>query len=431
MVLGLSSEVKVKIDSEKDCIKVISVEVASSIVKAKIEEAFENVRSRVKWPGFRPGKAPLDQIKANYKDAAYEKAQEILLQHGVSEALKLKKITAVQPPVIQKIQFDPVKPFQFEFEVEVAPEFKISNYKGLKLTKNTPVVADKDIQKTIDELAQMNSQLVEAQDQEVKNHHHAVINYEGFVDGKEIPGAKAENFLMDLSANQAIQGLADGLVGAKIGEEKSISVKFPEDSPSKDLAGREGSFKVKVVALKEKKLPTIDDEFAKDLGIENLETLKSRVKENLVKEHAAEEDLRKQIVDQLVEANSFPVPPTILKQQVEYLIENQKQRLRQQGVPEADMEKVLERIRPDAHKAAEKEIRVAYIFSSIAQAEKIEVTEEDVDSKVQEILQSTSPQERPALEKAFKGTYRDRVRSDVRELKIFSWLKEHAKIKEN
>ena len=432
MVLGLSNDIKVKVSSEKECLQTLSVEISNSIVQQKIEKAFEVVRGKVKLPGFRPGKAPIEVVKEKFKGAAYEEAQDILMREGVTEALKSKKLNPVQTPTITSAKFDPNKAFQFEFEVEVAPTFKLANYKGLKVNRPMSVVTDNDVISALENIANMNARLIESKDEKLAPKHYAVINYEGFIDGKSIEGAKADNFLMDMAAPQAIAGLAEGLVGSAAGENRDVTVTFPADSPAKELAGKKAVFKVSLVAIKEKSTPNIDDEFAKDLGVESVEVLKSKLRESLEREKQQQSraEVEKQVVDRLLEGNPFPVPASMVQRHTEFLLNRQRERLGQQGLSKEDSEKMIERLKADAQKEAEREVRLAYIMNALAEAENISPTEDEVEARISSILGQSQPQERIQIEKALKGGYRDRIMTEVREAKLFTWLIDNAKVKE-
>ncbi|MFN0117832.1 MAG: trigger factor [Elusimicrobiota bacterium] len=433
MVLGLSSnEIKVKVSSEKDCVQTVSVEMPVDKVKEKIEAAFVKVQAQAKIPGFRPGKAPIEIVKEKFLGYAHEEAQDTLLREGVSEAIKIKKIQAVHTPIIQSAKFVPNKPFEFEFQVEVAPTFKVTGHKGIKINKKVKTIGDEDIKKTLENVAQMNAKLTEASTDTLSNTQYAVIDYQGFLDGVALKGAEAKNFLMDMSAPQAIAGLAEGLVGAKVGEEREVKVKFPEDSPAKDLAGKEAVFKVKLQAIKEKKLPIIDEEFAKDLGFENLSALNAKVRENLEKDWktSSARDVENQIADELLKENSFTVPASLVNDQFEQILKRQRDRMAQQGYGKEEQDNVVDRMKPDAKTQAEKDIRLAYILNAIAEAEKIEATDQDIAAKIEETLNTIDPKDRETLSKAFNGPYHDRLKSELRETKVFEWLSANAKIKE-
>ncbi len=431
-MLGLTSEMKVKVVSEEGCLQTFSVELPVAKVKEKIEEAFKNVQNQAKLPGFRPGKAPLDMVRENFKMAAYERAQDLLMREGVSEVLKSKKINPVQTPVVQDAKFLPEKPFQFQFQVEIAPQIKPTNYKGLKLTRKAVAVGDAELAKSLANLADMNARLVESKDDTLKPTHYAVVNYEGFLDGKAIDGAKAENFLLDMSAPQAIAGLAEGLVGSKVSEERDVKVQFPADSPAKELAGKEAVFKVTLIGIKEKNVPVLDDEFAKDLGLDSLATLKTKLRENLEREQkqASQADVEKQIIEKLLEEHQFAVPPSLAKGQLQSLVQRQSSRLLQQGVPQAEVDKALAKATPELQKQAEKDIRLAYILNAIANEESIDVSDEEISAKINDIVSKSEEKQRGSLEKALRAKYNDQLRSEIRESKIFVWIIEHAKIKE-
>lgn len=431
-MFGLKDEVKIKIDSDKDCVQVISVEMPLAKVKEKIEQAFESVRGQVKMPGFRPGKAPLDMVRNTYKDAAYERAQDVLMREGVDEAIKSKKIHPVQPPVIQSVNFSPDKPFSFAFKVEVAPLIKPADYKGLKLTRKIKTITDEDVKKALLHIAEINARLVESADTVLESKHFAVVDYEGFMEDKPIEGGKAQNFLMDMSAPQAIMGLAEGLLGVKVGETKDVPVTFPQDSPSPELAGKSAVFKVVLHAIKEKKISEITDDFAKDLGVESLEQLKARVRENLEKDHkrSAQKEIEDQIVNALLDGNSFVVPVSLIQKQQDYLVTRQRERLASQGIAKEDQDKVLDGVKVEARRQAEKDVRLAFLLDAVAEAEKIQVTEDELTARIQALVEGYPPKDRASVEKAFRGPLADRLRNELRESKVFDWLIRNAKMKD-
>ncbi len=431
-MLGLSNELKVKIESEKECVKKLSVEWPAAKVKEKIEAAFETVKTQAKIPGFRPGKAPADLIKKSYTGVAYEKAQDDLMREGVMEALKLKKIHAVNTPVIQSADFKPEKAFKFEFEVEVSPDVKPTGYKGLAITRKKTKADQEAIDSTMKKIVDSNAKLVESKAETLGDKQFAVVDYEGFMDGKAIDGAKAENFLIDMSAPQAIDGLAEGLVGAKAGETRDIEVKFPENSPSKELSGKKANFKIKLHAIKEKQSPNLDDEFAKDLGLESLAELKKRVVENLENElkQASERDVRAQIIDKLLAKNEFAVPPSLVAKQAEYLAQRQGEMIQRQGFPKEEIKKLLDGMKAEILKQAEKEIRLQYLLEQLAEIEKIEVREEEISARINEILSTIEEKNRKASEDALRNRYMETLRLEIKENKVYDWLVKNAKVTE-
>lgn len=429
-MLGLTSELKIKIESEKDCAKKLSVEWPAAKVKEKITAAFDSVKNQAKLPGFRPGKAPADLIKKSYAGVAYERAQDDLLREGVTEALKQKKINPVAPPVILKVDFDPEKPFHFEFEVEVSPTVKVSSYKGLALTRKRAKPNKDDIEKTLKQLVEGHAKLVESKSETLGEKQFAVVDYEGTLDGKPLEGGKATNFLIDMAAPQGITGLAEGLKGAKAGETREVPVTFPADSPSKELAGKQAVFKIKLSAIKEKLVPNLDDEFAKDLGLASLDELKKRITENMEVElkHSSERDMRGQITDKLLAKNEFAVPRSLVAQQAEYLAARQQETLQRQGFPKDQAKKLLESMKAEVEKQAEREIRLQYLLESLAEIEKIEVREDEISARINQVLETVEPKDRKASEDALRNKYLPTLRLELRDNKVYDWLMKSAKV---
>jgi trigger factor len=432
MVMGILNDIKIKVNADKDCVQTLSVELPASRVKSQIEKAYQKVQGQAKLPGFRPGKTPIEIIKQQFKESAYAQAQEDLLQEGVTEAIQQKKITPVQRPVVQSLKFDPEKSFHFEFKVEVFPQFKLSGYKGIKATRKKEDVTDEAVNQAIGKIAESNAKLTESKETVLTKKHFAVVDYEGFMDDKPMQGAKADNFLMDMSAPQTIEGLAEGLEGTKVGESKEIPVKFPADSPVKELAGKEAKFKVKLNAIKEKEVPPINDDLAKDMGMESLDQLKDRVRDNIQaeKDQESKRDLHGQLVEKLLEENKFPVPESLVKKQEEYLIHRQMDRLTQQGIPKAEQSKVFENIKPQIHQQAEREIRLQFIMNAIGESEKIQVTDMEVSEKIKTLVEQSNVKDRKGFEKSVVERYTDTIRAEIRETKIFDWLVANSKIKE-
>lgn len=283
------------------------------------------------------------------------------------------------------------------------------------------------------QIVDSNAKLTESKADTLANTHFAVVDYEGSMDGKAIEGAKAENFLIDMSAPQAITGLAEGLLGAKAGETRNVDVTFPENSPSKELAGKKASFKIKLNAIKEKQVPNLDDEFAKDLGVESLAELKKRVSENLEHElkQTSERDVRSQLVDKLLAKNEFALPPSLIVKQAEYLAARQSEMLQRQGFPKDEIKKLIDNMKAEIHKQAEREIRLQYVIDSLGEIEKIEVTEAEISGRINEILGTVEEKNRKASEEALRGRYLQTLRLEMRDNKVYDWLIKNAKVTED
>jgi trigger factor len=288
-------------------------------------------------PGFRPGKAPPELVRKNFEGTAREEAVERVLRKTVPRALEEEKLSPVAAPVVEKLEHEPGRPLRFELKVECAPDFEPKNYKGLALEKKTKVFSEADVDARLKELREANAKLAASEAAEAGDAHFLVVDYAGTVEGKPLEGAEAKGQLIDMAAPQRLAGFSEGLKGAKAGETRDVSVSLPEDYPNKDLAGKPAVFHVTVQEIKEKRLPALDDEFAKDLNFENLQALRDAVRKSMEAEFERDQRraLEKQTADALLEANAFDVPPSQVEEHARYLTSQLERFLRERGAGDA------------------------------------------------------------------------------------------------
>lgn len=258
-----------------------------TIEAAKFDEGMKKVYAKTakyfNVPGFRRGKAPMNIIERQYgSEIFYEDTFNEIVPAIYDEELKANKIEAVSRPDIEITQIGKGQDLIFTAVVQTKPEVKLGKYKGIQLKKIEYNVTDEDIDHEIGHMAEKNSRLVSVEDRPVEEKDKAVIDFEGFVDGVAFNGGKAEGYELEIGSKTFIPGFEDQIIGMKIGEERDINVKFPEEYMSKELAGKDATFKVKVNEIKKKELPKIDDEFAKDVSeFDTIKELKASIKEKL------------------------------------------------------------------------------------------------------------------------------------------------------
>jgi trigger factor len=426
-----ASDLKVKVTDRKPCRLTLSVQVSWKRVEGETEESFRRIQGRAKLPGFRPGKAPMDMVRQNFEGAAREDALDRLLRKAATEALEKEKAVPVVPPTIDKVQFQPEKPLSFEVAAECAPEVDLKDYKGLPLEKGPTAVSDEDVKKRLDEVREGNAKLVESKAEKAADDHFLVVDYVGLLDGLPIPDGRAEGQLIDLSAPQSIAGFSDGLKGAKAGETREVPVKFPDEHPNKALAGKPVVFKVTVQTIKEKQLPVLDDEFAKDMGCKDLADLTERVRLSIARERekAVRQSLERQVTEKLLERHAFDVPPSLVEDRAKHLTDSLKQYLLRGGASEEDWKANEEKMVSKNRVEAERQIRLSYVLERIAEAEKLEVSDEEVARLAQHSLETADPGRRREMERwlAERG---DHLRAQIREEKIFTLLIDKAAMKE-
>jgi trigger factor len=361
-----------------------------------VDEIFDAItkdyQKQASLPGFRPGKAPRDMVAKKYEADIADEAKRRLIGDNYRKALEEKKISAIGYPDIEEIQFGRGQNLQFAATIETAPEFELPEYKGLPVKREIKSVTDEDVERAIKLLAQQHTKF-ETVARELKMGDVAVVNYTGTCDGKPItetaPTAKGlteqKNFWVDIAPNTFIAGFADQLIGAKTGGKRTVSVDFPADFVTKELAGKKGVFEVEVVEVKEKVLPPVDDELAKKYGAENLEKLRAGVRVDLENElkHSQAKAVRGQIIDALLAQANFELPETAVAQETKNVVYNIVQENSKRGVPRELIEKQKDEIYTAAARSAKDRVKLAFLVQRIAEKEAIKVSQEEVLREVQ------------------------------------------------
>lgn len=420
---------KVKVVKEEPCEVTMAIEIAKDDVIRETESAFRSIQNRAVLPGFRAGKAPLEMVKQNFSDRARQSVIETLIGRAAAQVLKDKKIQTIDTPRVEKIEFEFDKPLSFHMKVEKDPEVKAKDYKGIKVNRPSDAVKDDDVQKTLEDLRERNATIEISTASTVGKTNFAVINFDGKIDGKPFPGGSATNYLLDMSQPQTIAGFSEGIEGAARQEERDIPVTFPADYARAEWAGKQAVFHVKVLEIKDKKLPPLDDDFAKDLGMASLAELRQKVREGLEKDAKAraEKEVEDQLYQALVDGHKFQVPATLVEERNKTLAQRAFGNLVRQGLvsPEDQQARstLLEKTRPQA----EKDVRLSYLLKAIAAQEKLEATDADVAELKTKAL--SDPEAKPEeIEKYFQE--RDlSIRASLTEGKVLDFLKKNAKIK--
>ena len=426
-------KIKCKTAEEKPCSVLFDVQVPADLVNREYEKTLALFQKTAQLPGFRSGKAPLEMIRQNFASRARTEAVEELLKEGIPIILQDKKIMAVETPQVQKLQLNEDESLSFTLLVERSPEFKTKNYKGIKLERKGKEISADDIEKDLESLRQRNATLQFSEASNVEKNHFAVIDYEGFIDGKSDTDLKAEHQLIDMNTPQTVAGFAEGIMGMSRNETKEVTVQFPEDYAYKKLAKQTVTFKITLQDIKEKKLPAADDELAKDFGYETLTALKEHIEKSLKSslEKSVESDLEQQIVDYLDQENPIPVPSGLIDRQADVMV---NQFMRSQYGKEMEREskevvekrrvELIEKLRPEA----EKMVRTSYLLEDIAKQENLYASDEDWAAELEKAKQS-DPEKAKDIEKYFKEK-RGSILNRLAESKIFKYLKDNAKITE-
>ena len=373
--------------------KKIHVEIPLDQVTKEVESLYKEVGAKAKIKGFRPGKVPRNILERYFKDYVKAEAIQKLIQESYPSILSEKDLHPVSPPVIDPGELESGKSFQYSATIEVKPEIKIEGYIGLNIQGKQEVVTEEEVEERLKGLQELHAQLRTIEESRaVRSGDHVILDYEARMDNKPLEEAKAVDFNIEVGGGRFIPALEEKLIGLHPDEKKEIEVSFPEDYGYKKWAGKTISFLVKIKEIKEKILPPLDDEFAKDVGdYSTLEDLKGKLKEGIEKEKQLmfERQLKDQIVDKLIEANPFEVPESMVEEQTKALVSDTTMKLAAQGIALKSLNISEEKLQEDYREVAKKQVRTHLILEKISQQEGIIVTDEEVDKRLRSISERT------------------------------------------
>ncbi len=409
-------------------------------VKAeKFDEAIKKVYFKsAKYfniPGFRKGKAPMNIVEKYYgKEIFYEDAFNEVAGEALDEAVKENKLEVVSRPDIEVTQIEKGKDLIFTAIMQTKPEAELGKYKGIEIKKVEYNVSDEDIEHELGHMQEHNSRLITIEDRPVKKGDIATIDFEGFVDGKAFEGGKAEGHDLEIGSNTFIPGFEDQVIGMKIDEEKDINVKFPDEYFSKDLAGKDATFKVKVHEIKKKELPKLDDEFAKDVSeFDTLKELKEDIKNKQQKqnEEKAKYETQDAVIKALCENVKVDIPSGMVEMEIDNMVKDIEQRLSYQGLKLEQYLQMMGKTNEDMRKEYEPQaiegIKSRLALEAVIKAEKIEATDKEIDEKMKEMAKNYGKEDDKEFLK--NENVRNYIKQGIESEKAIDFLLENAKIK--
>lgn len=415
------------------------VKLEITVEATKFDEAIKKVYFKsAKYfniPGFRKGKAPMQIVEKYYgKEIFYEDAFNEVAQEALEEAIKENKLEVVSRPDIEVTQIEKGKDLIFTAIMQTKPEAELGKYKGIEIKKIEYNVSDEDIEHELGHMQEHNSRLVSIEDRPVESGDIATIDFEGFVDGKAFEGGKAENHDLEIGSNTFIPGFEDQVIGMKIDEEKDIKVKFPEEYFSKELAGKDAIFKVKVHEIKKKELPELDDEFAKDVSeFDTLKELKADIKAKQEKqnEEKAKYETQDAVIKAVCENMKVEIPSGMVEMEIDNMLKDIEQRLSYQGLKLEQylqmMGKTMEDMRKEYEPQAIEGIKSRLAIEAVAKAEKIEATDKEIDEKLKEMAKNYGKENDEEFLK--NENVRNYIKEGLASEKAIAFLVENAKIK--
>jgi trigger factor len=421
---------RVNIESLSNTERKVEVFIPREEVVAKIEEVFKELRKNAKIKGFRPGKAPRRVIEAAYGTYIFDEVSSKLVSESFKKALDEVSITPISRPRIttDKVQQD--KEFHYTAVFEVIPEFEVKDYIGIELKKEKREVKEEDIERTINQIREQSAQAKPVEeDRGVRTGDYLIIDYIGFLDGKPVKDLQAKDVQVVVGEKRLMAEFEDNLIGMKKGEEKKFEVVYPEDFQMRDIAGKAVKFTVNVKEILERILPELNDEFARDLGEEDLDSLKKKIQGDLEKrlEKESEDRLKGELIKVLLEKNSFDVPPSLIENEVIRLKHEFASNLERHGlqVPELNQEAEV-RFR----ERATQNLKTSIILGAIGRKEGIGVDKEEVENRLNEISKSLQLPLEKVREVYEKNNMIESLEARLIEDKVLKFLIERSNVEE-
>jgi len=386
--------VNVSVENLAPCKKLVRVELDATAVDTAFDAVTKDYQKQAALPGFRPGKAPLPMVVKKYDAEIKDEAKRKLIGDAYRKAIDEQKLQVVGYPDIEEVQFGRGQSLQFTATIETAPDFQLPEYKGLPATLETKSVTDADVERALDLLRGQHANYNTVA-RPLASGDIAVVNYTGTCEGKIItelaPTAKGlteqKNFWVETTEGKFIPGFAEQLIGANAGDKRTVNVDFPADFVTKELQGKKGVYEVELVEVKEKSLPTLDDELAKKFGAENLEALKVGVRADLENElkYSRSKNLRGQLVRALLGKVNFDLPESAVANETRNVVYDLVRQNTQRGIARELIESQKDEIYAMAAGNAKERVKLAFVVGRIAEQEKIQASQEDVIKRAQQL----------------------------------------------
>jgi len=409
------------------CKRELEIEIPAAKVKKELENTIQQFAQSAKIKGFRPGKVPVDIIKRNYNQEIKDSIVNNLVPEAVAKELRAHNVNPVGSPVVTELSFEEDQPIKFKAQFEIWPEFELPEYKNIEVSRKKLSITANDVKKTLDDLQIRSAQYIPTEERGVVDEDYVVteISSQDIGTKKSLPKEKVV-ILAGHPENE--KTLNDNLLGLKVNQDKNFTINYPKDHKNKKLAGKSIAYSIKALSIKEKKLPTIDDDFARELGeFQNLKELKAQLKKELLasKENAAKRDLAEEVVKKIADKVTFELPELLVEEEslalVRRSLSSQPEQV-QQALTKEDVQKLKEEMKDKA----KRNLKNHLLLSKISEKEKLEVVDKDVEDEMMNVAKANNI----PLEKAKENIRKDELRENLLLRKTVDFLVENAIIKE-
>jgi trigger factor len=426
---------QVTVEAINPVTKKVSIEIPADRVDAEIEKAYAGIQKKAKLQGFRPGKAPMQLIRRTYSDAMRDEVMRRFYEQTLFKALDEHKIEPIDSPTIESDILEQGAPFKYSALVEIMPEILLNEYTGFAVSKEKFVLNPGNIEGEIKRMQENMAQLIPLDEDAVAEKGHTVsVDYTFSVEGFPEESSTAEDAELELGTNRMLPGFEEQLVGVKCGEQKEIRITLPEDYRTKDAAGKEGLFKVTVKEIKRKELPELDDDFAQQFGeYETLDQLRAKMAEYLEKQETEriENELKERVIQALIQKNPLDVPQSMVKRQLDHMLENLKNRLKGQRMSIEMMGLDDDGFRERFRDSAEDKVKGGLLLMALVEKENIAANDDDLAERY-ELIAAGNPDMLGRIKEYYSSnkSARNSLISEIKEDKAIRFLLENAVVTE-
>ena len=417
--------------AEASCRRELELEIPAEEVSKKIDSVAKEFARFANVPGFRRGKAPVSLIRRKFADDIKGEVLQSLVPERVEKAVAEQKLTPISQPQVDQLDFNEGQPLKFRAVFEVLPEFELSNYKGLEFEMPTMDITDQDVAKTLEELRAGAATFAPVEGRAIADGDFAQVKLLGTPQGGGDP-LKADSVLCHIGAEETMEEFNANLKGASAGDHKSFDVDYPADYPDPKLAGKKYHYAVEVLGIKTKKLPELNDDFAKDVSdAATLDELRKKVSERLEhqRDHKHKELLHEKVLAEIVKLHDFPVPDALVEHQMDARLERVVRSLAAQGVDPRAVNLDWVTLRRRQEDRAKDDVKAELIIDRIATVENIDVTDEEVNHELEHLAGHGDESAEAIRARLTKQGALDRMKAKLRSDKTLDWIAQNAKIK--
>jgi trigger factor len=408
----------------------LELEIPAEDVSKATEKVAKEFAKIARVPGFRPGKAPISLIKRRFADDIKGEVVQTLVPERVEKAVTEQKLTPVSQPQVEQLDFVDGQPLKFKAVFDVLPEFELGNYKDLTLEIPPMEITDEDVSKTIEEMRERASTFAPAEERPSKDGDFVQLKLTGTPEGDGEP-LKADSVLCQIGAEETMEAFNENLRGVSTGDHKNFDVEYPAEYPDPKLAGKKYHYAVEVLGIKNKKLPEVNDEFAKDVSdASTLEELKAKIKQGLEaqRDHKRKDLLREKVLAEIVKIHDFPVPESLVEHQKDIRLERMVRSLAAQGVDPRAVNVDWAALRARQQERASDDVKAELIVDRIATAENIETSDEELNEEIKHVASHSNESVEAAHARLTKQGALDRMKAKLRSDKTLDWLAQNSRI---